>query len=67
VSTPSPARDLTVSLHEDVLKAMDIAVSNGAADDISAFVERALLRELQKYGGTPGGRRGKMLPETRCF
>lgn len=42
------ARDVTFSLHEDILTAMAGAVDQGAAADVNAFVEHALLRELRE-------------------
>lgn len=38
----------TFSLHEDVLEALDEAVSEGAAPSKNAFVERALVKELKE-------------------
>ncbi|MDO8674112.1 MAG: hypothetical protein Q7O66_22090 [Dehalococcoidia bacterium] len=42
----SRAKKATFSLHEDILEAMDEAVSRGAAPSKNAFVERALSKEL---------------------
>lgn len=40
------ARKATFSLRPNVLEAVDAAVASGAAPSKNAFVERALLREL---------------------
>ena len=44
----TPARQVTFSLREDVLTAVDQAVDHGVAPTANAFVERALMRELQE-------------------
>lgn len=44
----TPARQETFSLREDVLTAMNQAVDHGVAPTANAFVERALMRELQE-------------------
>ncbi|MCL5960506.1 MAG: hypothetical protein M1358_14565 [Chloroflexi bacterium] len=45
---PGRARKATFTLHEEVLAAVDEAVTRGAASSKNAFVERALLRELKE-------------------
>jgi hypothetical protein len=44
---PSKTKKATFSLHEDVLAAIDEAVADGAARSKNAFVEEALIRQLQ--------------------
>ena len=47
-SLKSAGRKVTVSLPEDVLAALDAAVARGITPCKSAFVERALQKELQE-------------------
>jgi Arc/MetJ-type ribon-helix-helix transcriptional regulator len=47
-SMGSAARKVTFSLREDLLVALDQAVARGTAPSKSAFVERALRKELQE-------------------
>jgi Arc/MetJ-type ribon-helix-helix transcriptional regulator len=45
---PARAKKATFSLREDVLAAVDEAVARGNAPSKNAFVERALVKELQE-------------------
>ncbi|MBI2863394.1 MAG: CopG family transcriptional regulator [Chloroflexi bacterium] len=45
---PSRTKKATFNLHEEVLTAIDEAVSRGAAPSKNAFVERALTKELEE-------------------
>ncbi len=45
---PTRAKKATFSLREDVLAAVDEAVARGNAPSKNAFVERALVKELQE-------------------